>query len=143
MKARLLALLPFVLAIAAYLIASHLRLAENPQDKILPSLGQMGEAVQRMAFAPDPQSGEYVLWRDTWASLKRMGIGVGVAGNVAFYRGFPQTTRISSIVASATGTSKGQVLVSAKMNVSSFENRFDIGFGKDSKGVYFGIQGAF
>lgn len=87
MKARLLALLPFAVAIAAYLIASHLRLAENPQDKILPSLGQMGDAVQRMAFAPDPQSGEYVLWRDTWASLKRMGIGVGVAAALALLAG--------------------------------------------------------
>ena len=87
MKARLLALLPFTLAIAAYLIASHLRLAENPQDKILPSLVQMGEAVQRMAFAPDPQSGEYVLWKDTWASLKRMGIGVGVAAALALLAG--------------------------------------------------------
>ena len=87
MKARLLALLPFALAIVAYLVASHLRLAENPQDKILPSLVQMGEAVQRMAFAPDPQSGEYVLWRDTWASLKRMGIGVGVAAALALLAG--------------------------------------------------------
>ena len=87
MKARLLALLPFAVAIAAYLVASHLRLAENPQDKILPSLGQMGEAVQRMAFAPDPQSGEYVLWKDTWASLKRMGIGVGIAAALALLAG--------------------------------------------------------
>ncbi len=52
------------------------------------------------------------------------GVAVGVAGNVAFYRGFPETTRISSIVASATATSKGQILVSAKFNVSSFENRW-------------------
>jgi outer membrane protein assembly factor BamA len=52
------------------------------------------------------------------------GVSVGVAGNVAFFRGFPQTTRISSIVASATATSKAQFLVSAKMNVSSFENRW-------------------
>jgi hypothetical protein len=76
-------------------------------------------------------------------AMRAASLGVGVAGNVAFYRGFPQTTRISSVVASATATSKGQIVVSAKMNVSSFENRFDIGFGKDSKGVYFGIQEAF
>ena len=52
------------------------------------------------------------------------GVSAGVAGNVAFYRGFPQTTRISSIVASATATTKGQFLVSARMNVSSLENRW-------------------
>ena len=52
------------------------------------------------------------------------GVSAGLAGNVAFYRGFPQTTRISSIVASATATSKAQFLVSAKFNVSSLENRW-------------------
>jgi NitT/TauT family transport system permease protein len=87
LKARLAAFIPFALAIGAYLIASHLRLAENPQDKILPSLGQMGEALQRMAFTPDPQSGDYVLWKDTWASLKRIGIGVGVAAALALLAG--------------------------------------------------------
>ncbi len=45
---------------------------------------------------------------------------------MAFYRGFPQTTRISSIVASATATTKAQFLLSAKMNVSSLENRWRI-----------------
>jgi len=54
------------------------------------------------------------------------GVSAGVAGNVAFYRGFPEVTRISSIVASATATSKGQVLLSFKMNASSSENRWRI-----------------
>lgn len=87
MRSRLLALIPFALAIAAYLVASHLRLAENPQDKILPSLVQMWEAVQRLAFAPDPQSGDYVWWKDTWASLRRIGIGVGIAAALALLAG--------------------------------------------------------
>jgi NitT/TauT family transport system permease protein len=30
----------------------------------------MWEAIERLAFAPDPQSGDYVWWKDTWASLK-------------------------------------------------------------------------
>jgi outer membrane protein assembly factor BamA len=54
------------------------------------------------------------------------GLSAGLAGNVAFYRGFPQTTRISSIVASATATTKAQFLLSAKFNVSSLENRWRI-----------------
>ena len=65
--------------IAAYLIASYLRLADNPQDKILPSLGRMGEAIERMAFTPDPQSGGYLWWEDTWASVRRIALGVGLA----------------------------------------------------------------
>ena len=87
MNRKLLALIPFAIAIAAYLIASHLRLAENPQDKILPSLGQMWDAIQRLAFAPDPQNGDYVWWKDTWASLKRIGIGVGLAAALALLAG--------------------------------------------------------
>jgi NitT/TauT family transport system permease protein len=87
LKSRLLALVPFALAIVAYLVASHLRLEENPQDKVLPSLVQMWEAVERLAFAPDPQSGDYVWWKDTWASLRRIGIGVGSAAVLALLAG--------------------------------------------------------
>jgi NitT/TauT family transport system permease protein len=75
----LLALLPFILIAAVYLFASHERLAENPQDKLLPSLAQMADAVDRLAFKPDPQSGDYTLLVDTWASLKRIALGVGLA----------------------------------------------------------------
>lgn len=75
----LLALLPFVLLIGLYLIASHYRLADNPQDKILPSITQMGEAVERLAFEPDKRSGQYLLWSDTAASLKRLAIGMGLS----------------------------------------------------------------
>jgi hypothetical protein len=52
------------------------------------------------------------------------GFGIGVAGNVAVYRGYPATTSISSLVASATTTTKGQVLVNAKINWSSLKNRW-------------------
>lgn len=75
----LLGLLPFALVVAAYLFASHQRLAENPQDKLLPSFGQMTDAVARLGFAPDPQNGEYVMLADTLASLQRIGLGVGLA----------------------------------------------------------------
>jgi NitT/TauT family transport system permease protein len=75
----LLGALPFILIAAVYLAASHQRLADNPQDKLLPSLAQMADAVVRHAFTPDPQSGEYLLFTDTWASLKRIALGVGIA----------------------------------------------------------------
>ena len=87
MRARILALVPFAIAIAAYINASHLRLAEKPQDKVLPSLGQMAEAIQRMAFQPDTQSGDYLLWKDTWASLWRIALGVGSAAALALLAG--------------------------------------------------------
>ena len=83
----LLALLPFILIAAVYFFFSQQRLAENPQDKLLPSLAQMAAAVDRLALNPDPQSGEYTLFVDTWASLKRIGLGVGFAALVGLLAG--------------------------------------------------------
>jgi len=71
--------LPFVLLLAAYLVASGVRLAENPNDKLLPSFGSFGEAVHRMAIEPDKRSGEVLLWADTAASLRRLALGVGIS----------------------------------------------------------------
>ena len=75
----MLVLLPFILAIAAYFIGSAVRLDANPHDKLLPGLGQMIDAVQRMAFTPDKRSGDYLLWMDTAVSLGRLLLGLGIA----------------------------------------------------------------
>lgn len=56
----LLVLLPFVVLLVLYLIGSALRLEANPNDKLLPSLGQMAEAIQRMALTEDKRSGDYL-----------------------------------------------------------------------------------
>jgi NitT/TauT family transport system permease protein len=74
-----LGLLPFVLVAVVYLIASDARLSVNPNDKLLPSLSSFGDAIERMAFKPNPRSGDYQWWSDTWASLVRLGIGLGIA----------------------------------------------------------------
>jgi NitT/TauT family transport system permease protein len=75
----LLALLPFVLIAFIYVIASAERRADNPNDKLLPPVSEMVAAVKRAAFEPDRRSGEYVLWADTAASLRRLGVGIGIA----------------------------------------------------------------
>ena len=75
----LLAALPFALLLAVYMTASTLRLAENADDKLLPSIGQMAQAVQRMAFTEDPRSGDLLWWKDTGASLQRLGLGLGIS----------------------------------------------------------------
>ena len=84
---RLLGLLPFLLLLAIYLLASHFRLADNPDDKLLPSLGQMYDAIVRMAFTADARSGEYLLWADTLASLRRLALGVSAAAFVGLFLG--------------------------------------------------------
>lgn len=75
----LLALLPFVLLLIAYVIGSEIRLAENPNDKLLPGFTKFADAIQRLAFQPDRRTGDYLLWTDTLASLGRLGAGMGIA----------------------------------------------------------------
>ena len=75
----LLVLLPLILILAAYAMGSALRLAENPEDKLLPSATQMAEAINRMAFTQDERTGEVLLWADTAASLVRLGLGLSIA----------------------------------------------------------------
>ena len=52
------------------------------------------------------------------------GFGIGAAGNAAFYKGFPQTTSISSVVASLIVTTKSQLLFNAKLDVSTANNKW-------------------
>lgn len=82
-----LAVLPFIIAIAAYISASNARLAENSADKLLPSVSQMAKAVDRAAFAENRRTGEYLLWKDTASSLKRLLIGVGLAACFGLFLG--------------------------------------------------------
>jgi hypothetical protein len=52
------------------------------------------------------------------------GFGIGLAGNAAFYKGFPRTTSISSVVASLIVTSKKQLLFNGKFDVATSENKW-------------------
>ncbi|TNC85019.1 MAG: lipid kinase [Thalassolituus sp.] len=83
----ILTLLPFFIVIAAYLIASDIRLTENPSDKLLPSFDSMIEAVDRVAFTADRRTGEYILWQDTLSSLSRLALGLGLATVCALFLG--------------------------------------------------------
>jgi NitT/TauT family transport system permease protein len=83
----LLGLLPLVALVLFYLAASTARHAENPRDKILPTVGAMAEAVHIMAFEVDPQTGDIPLWRDTMASLSRLGIGLAIATAITLVLG--------------------------------------------------------
>ena len=83
----LLALLPFVLLVVAYGIGSAARLAENSSDKLLPALGTITDAINRLAFVPDPRTGDYILWSDTWASLGRLFAALGISTAIALVVG--------------------------------------------------------
>ena len=72
-------LIPFFLIALIYVIGSAERRAANPDDKLLPSVTEMVETVQRLAAEPDRRSGDYVLWTDTAASLRRLALGLGIS----------------------------------------------------------------
>ena len=74
-----LGLLPFVLVLLVYLSASANRLAENPDDPLLPSIAAMADTIAEVATEPNRRTGELTLWVDTAASLTRLALGVGIA----------------------------------------------------------------
>ncbi|MFZ2099825.1 MAG: ABC transporter permease subunit [Oricola sp.] len=69
--------------VLAYLIASQIRLAENPSDKLLPAVETMVSTMQRMAFVPDVRNGDLLLWTDTAASLWRLSFGLAISTGLA------------------------------------------------------------
>lgn len=82
-----LSIMPFVVILYLYLSASADRLIENLDDKLLPSISQMVDAVDRMAFTEDKRTGKILMIEDTVASLKRIGCGVGLSALVGLLVG--------------------------------------------------------
>jgi NitT/TauT family transport system permease protein len=77
MASFVLSILLFVLLIAAYLVGSHYRHLENPQDKVMPTVSELLDGLKRSAFVPD-RNGDLRLWVDTFASARRFGIAIGI-----------------------------------------------------------------
>lgn len=86
-KSLILAAFPFVLLVAVYLVASSVRHAANPDDKLLPTLVQMASALWRMACTQDMATGQYLFASDTLASLTRLIEGLAISVGVAFIVG--------------------------------------------------------
>ncbi|MFH1556586.1 MAG: ABC transporter permease subunit, partial [Pseudomonadota bacterium] len=71
----------------AYVLGSAERLAENPADKLLPSLATLGDAIVRVAFTADARTGDYILWADTLASLERLASALALSTLIALVVG--------------------------------------------------------
>ena len=83
----MLGVLPFVLLLATYLFGSAVRLHANPDDKLLPALTTIGESVRAYAIEEDRRTGEVLLWRDTRASLQRLGLALVVSASLGLALG--------------------------------------------------------
>lgn len=82
--------LPFIAIVLIYLVASDLRLEENPRDKLLPAFSTMGDTLLRLATEESKRTGEIIFWGDTFASLERMAMGVGISALIALFFGLAQ-----------------------------------------------------
>jgi NitT/TauT family transport system permease protein len=83
----MLAAIPMILIVVVYLVNSHLRLVENPEDKLLPSVSQMWEALKLMAFTEDLSTGTFLMLDDTLSSLKRLGISLAMVASLGLTLG--------------------------------------------------------
>lgn len=82
-----LALLPFLILLIGYLVASDARLSANPNDKLLPSFASMGDALAQYALEADPRTGAYLMWSDTAASMVRLLSALVISTAIALVAG--------------------------------------------------------
>ena len=82
-----LGLMPFIVLVVAYLVGSHIRLAENPSDKLLPTPSTLASTLHSYAAEEDVRSGEILFWLDTVASLKRIFIALTLSASIGLALG--------------------------------------------------------
>lgn len=80
----LLGIIPFIVILFIYLLASEARLADNADDKLLPGFSSMGEAMKGLALEPSKRTGELLFWQDTLSSLHRLALGIFIAAIIGF-----------------------------------------------------------
>ena len=78
---------PILLLVLLYLFVAAGRHAANPMDKVLPLPGGLAQAMSDLLFQPDQLTGQLLFWADTFASLQRLGIGLGIATAAALVIG--------------------------------------------------------
>jgi NitT/TauT family transport system permease protein len=96
-----LGVLPFIILLFAYVVGSNSRLADNPDDKLLPAGATLVESVRSYAFEEDRRSGAVLLWVDTAASLKRLvyALGISAALGMSFGLAIGAVPYVRSILA--------------------------------------------
>lgn len=82
-----LGLLPFLVVAMVYLALSHARLADNPDDRLLPAPATMAQTFFNLATEENVRTGQVLLWTDTFASLGRLLIGVGISALIGLVIG--------------------------------------------------------
>ena len=79
--------LPFIILAFVYVIASNIRFAANPDDKLLPPPSVIGQTLKQYALEEDQRSGNVLLWLDTWASLERIVLALAISATIGLVFG--------------------------------------------------------
>jgi NitT/TauT family transport system permease protein len=82
-----LGLMPFIVLVFAYLVGSHIRQADNPNDKLLPTPSTLYSTLHSYAAEEDIRSGEVLFWVDTVASLERIFAALALSASIGLALG--------------------------------------------------------
>lgn len=92
----ILGIIPLVLLASLYAYVSHQRHIENPLDRLMPGFDQLVAGLRDIT-TPDRRTGDVWLYKDTLASLGRLGqgmtLGIGIAVTVGVLSGIFSTVR--------------------------------------------------
>ncbi|MBU0717584.1 MAG: ABC transporter permease subunit [Planctomycetes bacterium] len=80
------AMVPFLVIIGMYMTVSLIRHADNPNDKLTPTISTIVQSAKKIAFTGDGTEGP-ILWKDTFASMKRIVIGVFISAMLGLFIG--------------------------------------------------------
>jgi len=83
----LLGLVPFIALLCTYLVGSHIRMAANPDDKLLPTPATIASTMHSYALEEDVRSGAVLFWVDTLASLQRIAIALVLSATIGLILG--------------------------------------------------------
>jgi NitT/TauT family transport system permease protein len=81
------------------MVGSYVKHVENPDYKLLPTIPKMVESVIELATKEDKRTGDILLWVDSYASLRRLTLSLGVSTicgllfglNMGLFPGFKST----------------------------------------------------
>jgi Omp85 superfamily domain len=103
---------------------------ERPQDVPAPATIDVFDLWRQLRHKESPQAGDWdyrkpmIAFAPVIGAKPSSGMLLGAAGNVAFYRGDPATTHISSAVASVTFSTKKQTAITNRLTTFGRDDRW-------------------
>ena len=114
--------------VAVFVVVSGAAAQSSPAPEPTTDIFDVWRAFRKKDKAAEPAAWDYRKTMKAFAPVigakPSSGALIGVAGNIAFYRGDPATTRISSMVASLTFSSKGQTSLTDRFTMFGRDDRY-------------------